>query len=114
MSSMNNQSGRESVSAPSRPVQQMPQVGTSTIPILPDKTQNAGGLKRSCVFLGDFDRACLDRICAAMDLPSRALAVRYAVRNLDQRLRENPPRTPLEMALLLGGKEAKGESHDRN
>lgn len=68
-----------------------------------------GGLKRACFHLGDQDRAAIERIRERLDLPSSALAIRYALRTLDKRLAENPPRTMVEAALLLGGKEVSNE-----
>jgi hypothetical protein len=63
----------------------------------------ADNLKRSCHHLGDRDRACIKRICSRLDLPTAALAIRYAVRLLDKKLSEQPTMT--ETAILLGGVE---------
>lgn len=46
----------------------------------------AGGLKRTCFHLGDQDRAAISRICDRLDLPSSALAIRIAIRDLAKRL----------------------------
>jgi hypothetical protein len=67
-------------------------------------------LKAQLFDLSDFDRECLARIRERLDLPSNALCVRYALRALDRRLTEDPPKTMVEAALLLGGKEAKMEN----
>ena len=66
---------------------------------------NAGSLKRTCIHLGDADRLAISRIRDLLDVPSDALVVRYAVRYLDRRLQESPPKTLLEMAKALGGRE---------
>ena len=67
----------------------------------------AANLKRTCFHLGDQDRAAILRICERLDLPSAALAIRYALRALDKRLSENPPKNMVEMATqILGGVEA--------
>ena len=69
-----------------------------------------GNLKRSCFHLGDLDRLCIRRICERLDLPSAALAIRYAVRLLDKKLAETP--SMVETAKLLGGTET-GEKNER-
>ena len=62
-----------------------------------------GNLKRSCHHLGDQDREAIKRICERLDLPTGALAIRYAVRLLDRKLSETLRMT--ETAILLGGVE---------
>jgi len=67
-----------------------------------------GNLKRQCFHLGDSDRAAIERIRARLDLPSSALTIRYALRLLDKKLSENPPKNMVEMATqILGGEEIK-------
>jgi hypothetical protein len=73
---------------------------------------NAGGLKRTCYFIGDQDRLAISHIRGLLDFPSDALVVRYAVRYLDWRLAENPPKTMVETALMLGGREM--PQHDQS
>ena len=46
----------------------------------------AGGLRRTCFHLGDQDRVAIRRICDRLDLPSSALAIRIAIRDLAKRL----------------------------
>jgi hypothetical protein len=41
-----------------------------------------GNLKRSCVHLGDQDRAAIRQIQESLDIPTGALAVRLAIRRL--------------------------------
>jgi hypothetical protein len=72
-----------------------------------------GNLKRVCFHLGDRDRQAIRSICEKLELPSGALAIRYALRALDKRLTENdPPLTPLGTALLLGGVEVEDGDHN--
>lgn len=47
---------------------------------------SAGNLKRTCLHLGDADRAAIKKIREDLELPSSALAVRLAVRKLAERL----------------------------
>lgn len=47
---------------------------------------SAGGLRRTCIHLGDTDRAAIQQIKERLELPSSALAVRYALRLLAKRL----------------------------
>ena len=69
-----------------------------------------GNLKRATFHLGDQDRQAIRRIRERLDLPSTALVIRYAVRLLDKRLSENPPKTMVEMATqILGGVEEGGD-----
>lgn len=67
---------------------------------------SAGNLRRACFHLGDQDRQAIKRICEKLDLPTSALAIRYALRLLDKHLTNNPPRGMVEAALLVGGVEA--------
>ena len=60
---------------------------------------SAGNLKRTCLHLGDADRAAIQRIREELELPSSALAVRMAVRRLAERL----ARPMVETALAMGG-----------
>ena len=60
---------------------------------------SAGNLKRTCLHLGDADRAAIQRIREELELPSSALAVRMAVRRLAERL----ARPMVETALAKGG-----------
>jgi len=65
-----------------------------------------GNLKAHLFDLADQDREALARIRKKLDLPSNALAVRYALRVLEARLEGNPPKTMVEMATqILGGVE---------
>lgn len=47
---------------------------------------SAGNLRRTCLHLGDADRAAIQKIREELELPSSALAVRMAVRRLAERL----------------------------
>jgi hypothetical protein len=60
---------------------------------------SAGNLKRTCLHLGDADRAAILKIREELELPSSALAVRMAVRRLAERL----ARPMVETALAMGG-----------
>ena len=50
------------------------------------QSDRPGNLKRSCFFLGDVDRAAIQRIREELELPSSALAIRLAIRQLAERL----------------------------
>jgi hypothetical protein len=86
---MHRRNDRPDVGAPDLPVQQRKILaGPSATFILAETTpkNNPGGLKRTCLHLGDSDRAAIQKIRDELELPSSALAVRVAIRKLAERL----------------------------
>jgi len=79
---------REGVSAPSQPEQAESPLRPPAQLIVAETTpkNNPGNLKRTCLHLGDADRAAILKIRTDLELPSSALAVRYAIRLLAKRL----------------------------